>query len=157
MQQIHAAFILISGFAAVQVSDKTVNANQVPLVLISVFRLIVLAKVYHIFIDIPTHPRNIEGIRSFQSHGWNKPREVSLSIAGLILMLDEVAGNLYFTFTSPDTETKHSNYVLKLIQSLANICFVVLFNHVLPCSHLEMHLCHSVTLERKGEREREYA
>lgn len=65
MQQIHAAFILIGGFAAAQVSDKTACANQVPLALISVFRLIVFAKVCHnTFIDIPTHPRNIEGIRS---------------------------------------------------------------------------------------------
>lgn len=62
----HDAFILISGFAAAQASDKLVHANQVPLALISVFRLIVLAKVCHnIFIDITTHPRDTEGTRYF--------------------------------------------------------------------------------------------
>lgn len=77
---------------------------------------------------------------SWNNLGWNKPQEViqPLSIAGLILMLDEFARGSYFTVTSPGAEAKQSNDVFKLIQSLAIICFVVLSKPALPCTPLEI-------------------
>lgn len=61
-------------------------------------------------------------------------------------MLDEVARGLYFTVTSPGAEAKQSNDVLKLIQSLAIICFVVLSNPAFPCTALEICFSHSLTI-----------